>query len=154
KDAKDRGAKVDVILGDGRLTIKRAPERYYQAIVLDAFSGDAIPVHLLTEEAVQLYLSKLTDGGVLIFNATNRFVDIRPVLADLADRNGLTCYTFPDALPPLEDDEPDDSPVRKMHRRYFYVHSSDWIVLQRKQEVFITGEKAGWPMYTPNFKGL
>src|SRR6185437_11537906 len=54
RDARDRGADISVIMGDGRLRLKQAPEKYYHIISLDAFSSDAIPVHLLTAEAIEL----------------------------------------------------------------------------------------------------
>src|SRR4029079_12824084 len=67
QDAMERHARVDIKLGDGRLVMKReAPEKYYHVIVLDAFSSDAIPVHLLTADAVRMYLDKLAEGGVLV----------------------------------------------------------------------------------------
>jgi hypothetical protein len=58
-------------------------------IVLDAFSSDAIPVHLLTREAMRLYLAKLSDRGILAFNISNRYLDLQPVLATLASDAGL-----------------------------------------------------------------
>src|SRR5205807_1320120 len=64
QDAQDRGAQVRVVLGDGRLQMERSPQRY-GLIVLDAFSSDSVPVHLLTREALGMYLSKLEDGGIL-----------------------------------------------------------------------------------------
>ena len=89
QDARDRGANLEIILGDGRLTLQKDPmanpldpktnrmlDRYYHIIVLDAFSSDAIPIHLLTAEAIDLYLDKLAEGGVLVFNCTNRYVDL------------------------------------------------------------------------------
>src|SRR5207253_9144166 len=76
KDAKSskRGVELKVILGDGRLKLQEAPADFYQVIVLDAFSSDAIPVHLMTTQAIEMYLSKLRPDGVLIFNITNRYV--------------------------------------------------------------------------------
>jgi hypothetical protein len=90
RDAKKRGVKLDVILGDGRLKLKDAKEKY-QVIVLDAFSSDAIPVHLMTKEAIAMYLTKLRDDGILVFNITNRYVSLAPVLADLAKEFDLVC---------------------------------------------------------------
>ncbi len=95
-DALRRGAKLDIIMGDGRLKIKEAPANYYHAILLDAFSSDAVPVHLLTKEAVEVYLNKLADGGVVIFNTTNRYVQIPPVLARIAEELNLECLWCPD----------------------------------------------------------
>jgi hypothetical protein len=87
-----RRAKVEVVLGDGRLKLKEAPAGYYHILVIDAFSSDAIPIHLLTREALDLYLSKLAPEGILIFNTTNRYVNLPPVLGDLAHERGLKCY--------------------------------------------------------------
>ena len=90
---REKSARMNlhVILGDGRLKIKDAPPKYYQVIVLDAFSSDAIPVHLMTKEAIALYLSKLKDDGMLVFNITNRYVRLTPVLADLAKEFDMVC---------------------------------------------------------------
>lgn len=88
--AECRGT-YEVILGDGRLSIARAPDQGYDLIVLDAFSSDAVPTHLLTLEAMDLYLRKLVEGGVLLFNITNTYLDLSPVVANLADRAGLVC---------------------------------------------------------------
>ena len=85
----DCRADWKIILGDARLTMEKAPPHYYGIIILDAFSSDAIPVHLLTKEAVNLYFSKLTQDGVLLFHISNRYVDLAPVLAKLADENGF-----------------------------------------------------------------
>jgi SAM-dependent methyltransferase len=91
EDAKKRGANLRVILGDGRLKIKDAPDNWYHIIVLDAFSSDAIPVHLLTVDAIETYLKKLAPGGVLVFNTTNRYVKLNGVLKDIADELDLEC---------------------------------------------------------------
>jgi hypothetical protein len=88
---RDCPGSFDVVLGDGRISLARSPERRYDLIVLDAFSSDAIPVHLLTKEAVELYQARLEDGGVLAFHISNRFVDLEPVLGDLAQATGMTC---------------------------------------------------------------
>lgn len=85
----DCKAEWEVILGDARLTMEKAPPHYYGIIILDAFSSDSIPVHLLTEEAVNLYFSKLARDGVLLIHITNRYVNLAPVLARLAEENGF-----------------------------------------------------------------
>ncbi|HYV36270.1 MAG TPA: hypothetical protein VE988_11235, partial [Gemmataceae bacterium] len=95
-DAINRGVKLDLFLGDGRLKlneekIKDEKKNLYQVIVLDAFSSDAIPVHLLTKEAIQMYLTKLRPDGILVFNITNRYVSMAPVLADAARELDLVC---------------------------------------------------------------
>ncbi|MGH7775255.1 MAG: spermidine synthase [Candidatus Binatia bacterium] len=80
---------IDVILGDARVSLRKAPDRHYGLIVLDAFSSDAIPIHLLTREAIQLYLTKLADGGILLFHISNRSLNLQPVVANLAEDMGL-----------------------------------------------------------------
>jgi hypothetical protein len=87
----DCPGSFDVVLGDARISLAGSPERRYDLIMLDAFSSDAIPVHLLTKEAVELYQARLGDGGVLAFHISNRFVDLEPVLGDLAQATGMTC---------------------------------------------------------------
>ena len=72
-----------VVLGDARLSLARTTRRY-RLIVLDVCNSDAIPVHLLTREALQLYLEHLAPGGVLVFNISNRHLDLEPVLGALA----------------------------------------------------------------------
>lgn len=78
-DARSRGVDVEVVIGDGRLQLAHTLEAF-DVIVLDAFSSDAIPAHLLTREAFALYLDRLRDDGVLVINIANRHLDLRPVL--------------------------------------------------------------------------
>ncbi|HSW40041.1 MAG TPA: fused MFS/spermidine synthase, partial [Acidobacteriota bacterium] len=78
-----------IVLGDARLRIEETLDETYGLIVLDAFSSDAIPVHLITEEAVDLYFSKLAPGGMMAFHISNRNLDLRPVLAGAAKRLNL-----------------------------------------------------------------
>jgi len=73
-----------IILGDARLSLAQAPDGAYDYIVLDAFSSDAIPVHLMTREALQLYLKKLAPGGSIAFHVSNRYLNLEPVLVELA----------------------------------------------------------------------
>ena len=79
-----------VVLGDARLTLESTPAAGYDLMVLDAYSSDAIPVHLMTREALALYLDKLRPGGLLTFHISNIYFDLRPVLANLAADAGLT----------------------------------------------------------------
>jgi len=77
-------APVQIVLGDARLRLHEAPANGYGLFVVDAFSSDVIPMHLITREAVQLYLSKLTDGGMIAFNISSRNLELSPVLGNLA----------------------------------------------------------------------
>src|SRR5207247_1962837 len=75
---EDCRARVELVLGDARLSLANEPDRKYGLIVLDAFSSDAIPVHLLTREALQLYFAKLEDDGILALHVSNRYLDLHP----------------------------------------------------------------------------
>jgi SAM-dependent methyltransferase len=81
-------AELKFIVGDARLRLAATTDRY-DALLLDAFSSDAIPVHLITKEAVELYLERLKPGGLLAFHITNRHLDLQPVLASIAKDLGL-----------------------------------------------------------------
>ncbi len=89
---RSSAGKLNVILGDARLRLREAPERQYGLLILDAFSSDAIPVHLLTREAMRLYLEKLADGGLIALHISNRRLDLKPVVANLARDARLVCY--------------------------------------------------------------
>jgi predicted O-methyltransferase YrrM len=78
-------AKTDVVAGDGRLALEREAPKSFDVIVLDAFSDDSIPVHLLTREAFELYFRRLRDGGVLAIHLTNRYLKLDSVVAALAE---------------------------------------------------------------------
>lgn len=80
---EDSGPETKIILGDGRLSLKERPNGYYDALIIDAFSSDSIPIHLLTKQALTLYLKKLSDHGILIFHISNMALNLAPVVANL-----------------------------------------------------------------------
>ena len=81
-----------VVIGDGRLALAADTRARYDVLIIDAFGGDAPPVHLLTREAIQLYLGRLAPGGVLLFNVSNKYLNLTPVLANVGSDLGLaTC---------------------------------------------------------------
>jgi hypothetical protein len=88
---RDCPGQNDVVLGDARLSLADAPDAEYGIIVADAFSSDAIPVHLMTREAVDLYFDKLQSDGVLLMHISNRHLEIEPVLGNVAQDAGLVC---------------------------------------------------------------
>jgi hypothetical protein len=92
-------APIAIELGDARLKLHNAPDRSYDLLVLDAFSSDAIPVHLMTQQALDLYLSKLAPGGLLVFHISNRHLDLREVVAGLAKSRNLSCLSLLDLTP-------------------------------------------------------
>jgi spermidine synthase len=96
-DAAERGATVDVVLGDGRLSMAAEPDddaTRYDCLVLDAFSGDAIPSHLLTTEAFEMYQRRLSPHGVICVHVSNRYIDLEAVVASAAGRLGWRAALF------------------------------------------------------------
>ncbi|MBC8022139.1 MAG: fused MFS/spermidine synthase [Burkholderiales bacterium] len=85
----DCSAKVEVVLGDARLSLEREAPQQFDVLAVDAFSGDSIPVHLITVEAFTEYLRHLKPNGVIAFHVSNRFLDLKPVLLAIAERQGL-----------------------------------------------------------------
>ncbi len=75
-----------IILGDARLTIQKEPPHSYDLIIVDAFSSDSIPMHLLTQEALIIYLTKLKPNGLLVFHISNRYLKLTPILGRLAQQ--------------------------------------------------------------------
>lgn len=88
---KDSEAEIKVVLGDGRLSIQEAPDGAYDLFIMDAYNSDSLPAHLLSREALRLYLRKLAPQGVMLFHISSRYLDIEPVLANLAHDAGLYC---------------------------------------------------------------
>ena len=93
---RDSPAQMDIVLGDARLSLEREPPQDYDVLAIDAFSGDSIPMHLITREAMAGYLRHLKPEGVIVFQATNRFVDIAPVVERLAAEFGLKAVLISD----------------------------------------------------------
>ena len=114
-------APITYVVGDGRLRLKEAPENYYSLIALDAFSSDAIPLHLLTREAVGLYVSKLADGGMLAFHISNRHLDLSPVLGSVAKSYSLAALIMRDG-----EVSPEEARGGK--------DASMWVVMARRPE--------------------
>ncbi len=85
-----------VVLGDARLSLADAPDRAYDLLIVDAFSSDSIPIHLLTREAMRLYFSKLSEHGVLVLHISNRYLGLQPVIGDMARSLGLVCFGNPE----------------------------------------------------------
>src|SRR5262249_55601895 len=86
---KDSQAEIDMVVGDARLSLERESPQNFDLLVLDAFRSDAVPAHLLTEEAFAIYLKHLRPEGVLAFHVTNRHLDLEPVIRGAAQRFDL-----------------------------------------------------------------
>jgi spermidine synthase len=113
----DAGGSIRIVLGDGRLSLARSVERY-DVIFLDAYSSEAIPVHLLTREALQVYLSRLAPHGLIVFNTSNRHFNLVPAVAALAHDAALECRVRAD---------PADDPSDVNHANT----PSEWAVIAR-----------------------
>jgi len=86
---QDSDATIELALGDARLSLEREPSQQFDVLAIDAFSSDAIPVHLITTEAVDVYLKHMKPGGVIAFHVTNRYLNLVPVVAKLAEAHKL-----------------------------------------------------------------
>jgi hypothetical protein len=125
-DAEARGATCEIKIGDGRLTLEResasGTSPRYHVLVLDAFSGDAVPVHLLTLEAFKLYVERLTtitdDGedGALAVNISNRYLDLEPVVRSAAKHYGLPALRIHSPQIPEQS-----------------INSADWMILSHNE---------------------
>lgn len=121
--ARERGAVVNIILGDARLTLGQCCDNAeFDLLVLDAFSSDAIPVHLLTREAIELYRRSIKPGGAIAIHISNRYLDLQPVIGNIAASLGMVAYVQEDLL--LSADE-----VRRTER-----HPSRWVLLAEQPE--------------------
>jgi protein-L-isoaspartate O-methyltransferase len=115
---KDSKAKTELVMGDARLSMEREANQQYDVIVLDAFSSDAIPVHLLTLEAFDHYQRHLKPDGAIVVHVSNRYLDLHPVVYRIADKIGFPAITIDDNDTAYED-------------AGFY--GSDWIIMTRNQ---------------------
>jgi len=87
---RDSGAQIQIVDGDGRLSLAREEPQHFDVLVVDAFSGDAIPLHLLTTQALALYRKHLAPGGIIAFHISNKHVDLEAPIALVAKNAGMT----------------------------------------------------------------
>lgn len=123
-------ATVDIVLGDARLSLeeelRHGQKQGFDLLALDAFSSDAIPVHLLTREAVAIYLQHLRPNGILAVHVSNRYLNLKPVVAGLAQEYGLASLI-------ISDDPPSEN---------WWQYGSDWILLT-KDRAFLKARDFG-----------
>jgi hypothetical protein len=141
----DSDAHIETPLGDARLTLEREPPAELDVIAVDAFSSDAIPVHLITLEALALYASHLREGGVVAFHVTNRFLDLVPVVGAIAKANGMDAAWIHDEGGPLG-------------------NRSDWVLVSRNRVLLASPRIAGavtpipdhpgWRVWSDDFNNL
>jgi hypothetical protein len=124
-DARGRGVDVAFVLGDARLTLARHTGPKYHLLLVDAFSSDAIPVHLMTVEAMRLYADRVTDDGLIGVHISNRYMDLAPVVAALARECGLHCRQRVERCEGDDGKPTPDTPPGKT--------SSSWMVLAKTE---------------------
>jgi trans-aconitate methyltransferase len=122
---RDSAAPARIVLGDARLSLVAEPDRQFDLLILDAYSSATIPVHLVTREALALYLRKLAPGGRLAFHISNVHLDLEPVLADLARDARVACLTREDATV-----SPQELASGKA--------ASTWLVIARSEDELVT----------------
>ena len=121
-------ATVDIVSGDARLSLEREPPQRFDVLVLDAFSGDTVPVHLLTAEAFAVYLRHLSQRGVIAVHTSSQYVDLAPVVHRVAEHYDLTDVVI---------DWPQGSySIRWAEEKGYAVTPSQWMLLTRHAEVF------------------
>jgi hypothetical protein len=118
----DTPAKTQLVMGDGRLSLEREPPRGYDVLGIDAFSGDSIPMHLVTREAMALYVKHIKPDGVIVFQATNRYIDLLPVVKRLAAEFGLEAVNI------------SDTPEAEEGPQYWY-SSTDQVIVTRNRRL-------------------
>jgi hypothetical protein len=142
----DSEATIETPLGDARLKLEREPAQGFNVLAVDAFSSDAIPLHLITSEAVAIYKRHLATGGVIAFHVTNRFLDLVPVVEALARANGLDVIHIADD---------GDSPMAAR---------SDWLLLSEDASLLARPEFAefakplaprlDWRLWTDEYNNI
>ena len=110
-------AKVETALGDARLVLEREQPQQFDVLAVDAFSSDAIPVHLITREALQVFLKHIKPDGAVAFHVTNRYLRLAPVVKQLADEIGYEAIL-------ITDDAVDDK----------YLSRTDWVIVTKNRD--------------------
>jgi len=146
----DSKAKVEIALGDARLTLEREPPQGFDVLAVDAFSSDAIPVHLITREALGVYLRHMKPDGIVAFHVSNRFLDLIPVVARLAREHGVHAV--------LVRDDPDEEEDPRRSR-------TDWVLVSRSEAALNRAtiverspveppDKPDWRTWTDDYSNL
>lgn len=113
----DSQARIETVLGDARLSMEREPPQEFDVLAVDAFSGDSVPVHLITAEAMDVYLKHMKPDGIVAFHLTNRFLWLPPVVENIARAKGLHAVLIHD-----ENDNP-------------LLRNTDWVLVARNPAV-------------------
>ncbi len=142
---KQTRARIETALGDARLNLAREPDQHFDVLAIDAFSSDAIPVHLITREALNIYARHMKADGVIAFHVTNRYLDLKPIVAKLAEAGSFKVAW-------VRDVDGSGSTI------------SDWVLLTRDPAFLLHPKIAdksmaitprpGWRVWTDDFNNL
>jgi SAM-dependent methyltransferase len=147
----DCPAEVQIALGDARLTLEREPPQRFDVLAVDAFSSDAIPVHLITREALAVYLRHMAPDGIVAFHVSNRFLDLIPVVARIARENSAYAVL-------VRDDPDEDEDDSRRSRTDWVLVSRDRAALQAAAIVKTGAEAAAdrkdWRTWTDDYSNL
>ena len=146
----DSAARVEIALGDARLSLEREAPQGFDVLAVDAFSSDAIPVHLITREALGVYLRHMKPDGIVAFHVSNRFLDLVPVVARIAREQRAHAVL-------VEDDPANDELVERSR--------SDWVLVSRSAEALAAKpivardavpaeDRPGWRTWTDDYSNL
>ena len=146
----DSKAEIELALGDARLTLEREAPQNFDVLAVDAFSSDAIPVHLITREALGVYLKHVRPDGIVAFHVSNRFLDLIPVVARLAQEHGAHAV--------LVNDDPDDEEDSIRSRSDWVLVSRDPAALKRPAIVDASAQppqdQPAWRTWTDDYSNL
>jgi hypothetical protein len=117
-------AKIDIVMGDGRLSMENEPAQNLDFLIMDAFSSDAVPVHLLTKEAFEIYLRHLKPDGAILVNISNRYLNLQPVVENAARAFKLRVHTIAS----------EDGDMGESEEGAWWLYGATWMVLSRNNE--------------------
>jgi spermidine synthase len=89
-------SKIDYLIGDGRLSLEREPSNQFHMLSVDAFSSDSIPMHLMTVEALQSYKKQIREDGAIVYNVTNRLINLAPMVKLVAEKENMEAILVAD----------------------------------------------------------
>lgn len=136
-------AKVEVVMGDGRLSMENEPPQNFDILIMDAFSSDAVPVHLLTKEAFEIYVRHLKPDGAILVNISNRYLDLRPVVENAAKEFGFQTHHI----------NSEDGGGEEEGETAWWLYGSSWMILSKNSEFMNRGalrDAASPPLTGPN----
>ncbi len=134
--ARERGVTVNIIEGDARLTMNKEENQSYDLLVVDAFTSGTIPMHLITQQAIQLYSDKIKDNGLIMFNISNHYLDFTHILCNQGNLYALNCLSRSDLIITQSDREEGKS-------------ASQWLILTQNDGLSLALAENGWDTIAP-----